>query len=212
MTIICIRFGVLVYVVQGCQVGFFGYNCTQPCRYPSFGDKCQRQYNLECNDGYYGQDCISPCKYPSYGEKCLQICNCVPFKCNNIDGCENITELTEMPTTKSEEIFNFEWTFVNKHREAIIAGSSSLILIIAICLWLKRSRTINRGRIHIWSADSSSRHVVNVVVYHLFVNGMGFAVDLDIFLLFLWAGGHSALAGAATHFGAGFPLGTLVFI
>lgn len=29
----------------GCQVGFFGYNCTQPCRYPSFGDKCQRQCN-----------------------------------------------------------------------------------------------------------------------------------------------------------------------
>lgn len=49
------------------------------------------QNNLECNDGYYGQDCILPCKYPRYGEKCQQTCNCMPFKCNNLYGCENIT-------------------------------------------------------------------------------------------------------------------------
>lgn len=55
-------------------------------------------------------------------------------------------ELTEMPTTKRGEVFNFEWTFVNKHREAIIAGSSSLILIIAICLWLKVRNCNNRPR------------------------------------------------------------------
>lgn len=49
-----------------------------------------------------------------------------------------------MPTTKSEEVFNFEWTFVNKHREAIITGSSSLILIIALCVWLKLKICNNR--------------------------------------------------------------------
>lgn len=47
--------------------------------------------DLECDDGYYGQDCILPCKYPSYGGKCQQTCNCMPFICNNINGCENIT-------------------------------------------------------------------------------------------------------------------------
>lgn len=50
-----------------------------------------------------------------------------------------------MPTTKSdEEVFNFEWTFVNKHREAIFTGSSSLILIIALCVWLKLKKCNNR--------------------------------------------------------------------
>lgn len=61
----------------------------------------------------------------------------MPLICNNINGCENISEITEMLTTKSEEVFNFEWTFFNKHREAIITGSCSLLLIMAMCVWLK---------------------------------------------------------------------------
>lgn len=55
-------------------------------------------------------------------------------------------ELTEMLTTKSEEVFNFEWTYVNKHREAIVTGSSSLILVIALCVWLKLRKCNNRPR------------------------------------------------------------------
>lgn len=54
-----------------------------------------------------------------------------------------------MTTTKSEEVFNFEWTFVNKHREAIVTGSSSLILIIALCVWLKLKKCNNRPSPHL---------------------------------------------------------------
>lgn len=29
----------------GCEVGYFGNNCTDPCRYPSFGYRCQKECN-----------------------------------------------------------------------------------------------------------------------------------------------------------------------
>lgn len=91
MTIFCIGFVVLVYVVQGelqrisnvfvltiltialnvqflfcfvfrilgCQVGFFGDNCTQPCRYPSFGEKCQRECDCSRDICDYITGCTS---------------------------------------------------------------------------------------------------------------------------------------------------------
>lgn len=53
-------------------------------------------------------------------------------------------EFIEMLIIKSEEVFNFEWIFVNKYWEVIIVGSSSLILIIVICLWFKVRNCNNR--------------------------------------------------------------------
>lgn len=39
-----------------------------------------------------------------------------------------------------------------------------------------------------------------------------FAVDLDVFVLLLWASGRSTLAGTAGLFGAGLPLGILSYL
>lgn len=29
----------------GCEMGYYDYNCTATCRYPSFGYRCQRKCN-----------------------------------------------------------------------------------------------------------------------------------------------------------------------
>lgn len=42
---------------SGCEVGYVGYNCTEPCRYPSFGYRCQH------------------------------VCNCTQDMCNHKTGC-----------------------------------------------------------------------------------------------------------------------------
>lgn len=44
-----------------------------------------------CADGYFGLDCISPCRYPSFGKKCQYECKCTLSKCNHIKGCGNMT-------------------------------------------------------------------------------------------------------------------------
>lgn len=33
------------FVFLGCEVGYYGYNCTDPGRYPSFGSRCQNVCN-----------------------------------------------------------------------------------------------------------------------------------------------------------------------
>uniref|UniRef100_A0A8W8JTZ5 Uncharacterized protein n=1 Tax=Magallana gigas TaxID=29159 RepID=A0A8W8JTZ5_MAGGI len=47
--------------------------------------------SYDCRDGYYGPGCISPCRYPSFGKKCQYMCLCQLYECNNIIGCHNIS-------------------------------------------------------------------------------------------------------------------------
>lgn len=69
-----------------------------------------------CEDGYFGQDCISPCRYPSFGEKCQYECNCALSKCNHINGCGNMTGIwisqnENSITLKTIKRIQFPWIF-----------------------------------------------------------------------------------------------------
>ncbi|XP_052712882.1 cell death abnormality protein 1-like [Crassostrea angulata] len=100
----------LICIAYGCEIGYVGYNCTKPCRYPSYGERCQKACNCtedlcdhrlgcilpqKCREGYYGPGCISPCRYPSFGIKCQYMCSCQLYDCNHIIGCNNISESTK---------------------------------------------------------------------------------------------------------------------
>lgn len=88
----------------GCPTGYFGQNCSKPCVYPSFGERCQGECNctdemcniitgckvLDCHDGFYGSLCTKPCRYPSYGFRCQGLCDCSRESCNHIAGCRKI--------------------------------------------------------------------------------------------------------------------------
>lgn len=40
-----------------------------------------------CIDGFLGQECNIPCKYPTYGRKCQFICSCSIKFCDVALGC-----------------------------------------------------------------------------------------------------------------------------
>lgn len=42
---------------------------------------------VECDLGFYGYECKNPCDYPSYGAKCVLTCNCSKEECHFINGC-----------------------------------------------------------------------------------------------------------------------------
>ncbi|XP_062610864.1 uncharacterized protein LOC134272679 [Saccostrea cucullata] len=41
----------------------------------------------ECADGYFGPNCTLPCRYPNYGDNCQSECLCAEELCNHVNGC-----------------------------------------------------------------------------------------------------------------------------
>lgn len=44
-------------------------------------------YCLACLPGRFGENCSIPCRYPSYGSKCQKECNCKESHCSSVTGC-----------------------------------------------------------------------------------------------------------------------------
>ena len=42
---------------------------------------------IGCPIGFYGNNCTSPCRYPSFGTGCQGFCPCSKEFCDNISGC-----------------------------------------------------------------------------------------------------------------------------
>ncbi|XP_052711734.1 multiple epidermal growth factor-like domains protein 11 isoform X1 [Crassostrea angulata] len=43
----------------------------------------------ECHNGYFGFNCTLQCRYPSFGSACQDKCNCNKTFCNPLRGCED---------------------------------------------------------------------------------------------------------------------------
>lgn len=44
---------------------------------------------LDCLSGYYGSNCSNSCRYPSYGVDCQEECHCPKKVCDHVFGCSN---------------------------------------------------------------------------------------------------------------------------
>ena len=51
---------------------------------------CSDLFLIECFIGFYGWNCSEICKFPSYGEKCQGTCKCEPTLCDHRSGCKNL--------------------------------------------------------------------------------------------------------------------------
>ncbi|XP_062601013.1 multiple epidermal growth factor-like domains protein 10 isoform X2 [Saccostrea cucullata] len=52
------------------------------------------QQCLDCSPGLYGENCSHPCLYPKFGDKCTNTCNCNISSCNFAVGCAGIASTT----------------------------------------------------------------------------------------------------------------------
>lgn len=46
-------------------------------------------YYSGCSPGYFGINCTLPCRYPSYGIDCQSECECNKTQCDNTIGCRS---------------------------------------------------------------------------------------------------------------------------
>ncbi|XP_034339181.1 cell death abnormality protein 1-like isoform X2 [Magallana gigas] len=113
-----------------------------------------------CADGYFGLDCISPCRYPSFGKKCQYECKCTLSKCNHIKGCGNMTEHQMYTTKMDGEIKPNEQNWLKeKQLIIIIAGSSVLFVFTLVAITMtarNRSRHRTRNTEHEMNSEFSS--------------------------------------------------------
>uniref|UniRef100_A0A8W8MIT1 Uncharacterized protein n=1 Tax=Magallana gigas TaxID=29159 RepID=A0A8W8MIT1_MAGGI len=43
----------------------------------------------DCPSGYYGSNCSNSCRYPSYGVDCQEECQCAKKACDHVFGCSS---------------------------------------------------------------------------------------------------------------------------
>nr|XP_022291608.1 uncharacterized protein LOC111102945 [Crassostrea virginica] len=60
--------------------------------------------SYECSAGYFGPNCSLPCRFPNYGVGCQLECGCGNETCNHITGCHssNLKENSTMQTPSEE--------------------------------------------------------------------------------------------------------------
>lgn len=49
---------------------------------------------LACLSGYYGPNCTLPCRFPNYGTECQLKCDCDEQQCNHTIGCRSANILS----------------------------------------------------------------------------------------------------------------------
>ncbi|XP_056014222.1 cell death abnormality protein 1-like isoform X4 [Ostrea edulis] len=151
---------------QSCPIGYHGRNCSLPCRYPSYGERCQKKCNCtaeyctsdkgcinktNCEPGYYGRDCSLPCRYPNYGAKCQSECNCTKTLCSHITGCQPSTDNVLIYTTTEKEKDEHSTAVKEDLQTVIVIGCSIvfgvIVLFVSIIIALvKRNKQSKRKK------------------------------------------------------------------
>nr|XP_034335161.1 uncharacterized protein LOC117692166 isoform X3 [Crassostrea gigas] len=72
--------------------------CENDCVWSPQNNEC-----IDCQIGYYGINCSSPCRYPNYGSGCQQECSlCGKETCNSAFGCPTTGTTTSIEENQSK--------------------------------------------------------------------------------------------------------------
>lgn len=64
---------------------------------------------VDCPSGYYGPFCSEKCRYPNYGIKCQSECLCEEQHCNHITGClTQSNEIARVISILKYECFSYD--------------------------------------------------------------------------------------------------------
>ncbi|XP_062581430.1 multiple epidermal growth factor-like domains protein 10 [Saccostrea cucullata] len=80
-------------------------NVSFGCSYDDVTTFPVKPTKTNCKAGYFGINCSRPCRFPNYGEDCQSECDCEEHVCNVSFGCSynNVTSVT--PKTRQTSIF-----------------------------------------------------------------------------------------------------------
>nr|XP_034315597.1 uncharacterized protein LOC109618524 [Crassostrea gigas] len=58
----------------------------------------------DCTPGYYGPNCTIPCRYPGYGPECQKKCSCNMIVCSHVNGCSEYNLDGHESTTSNHDL------------------------------------------------------------------------------------------------------------
>ncbi|XP_052710980.1 uncharacterized protein LOC128185425 [Crassostrea angulata] len=78
---------------------FSKHKCYEDCQWIEVMNKC-----IDCETGFYGRNCSSPCRYPNYGKACQLDCSHYNLEeCNSTLGCLSSDVPTSQDYNTSKE-------------------------------------------------------------------------------------------------------------
>lgn len=135
---------------KDCPPGYLGRNCSDRCRYPSYGMECQKSCDCEerfcdiatgcflpndgCRDGFFGDRCVNKCRYPSYGKDCQDSCQCSETACNFMTGCD-ISKHEQLKAENRSQHIAFGITSFTVIVAVSILSSILISAAITLAIW-----------------------------------------------------------------------------
>ncbi|XP_062592703.1 uncharacterized protein LOC134254176 [Saccostrea cucullata] len=95
----------------------------------------------ECGDGYFGENCSEVCRFPTFGRRCQGLCDCPLSMCDFVKGCTYTSgnshnqKRTKGPTEKM--ILSTKWNSapeVNRNSNNNFRDPMHLLLLIIACI------------------------------------------------------------------------------
>nr|XP_034335160.1 uncharacterized protein LOC117692166 isoform X2 [Crassostrea gigas] len=169
----CVRFIFLLCNITFCKTynctRHQKQECQEDCIWSERNSKC-----MDCQIGYYGINCSSPCRYPNYGSGCQQECSlCGKETCNSAFGCPTTGTTTSIGTLELH-VLDEENQSKGDQRDTIkldpiiigIVTSSGFFLVLisfVIVTILNRKRFVRKLRKRV--------HYIESVIEDLHENG-----------------------------------------
>ncbi|XP_062618431.1 multiple epidermal growth factor-like domains protein 10 [Saccostrea cucullata] len=97
-----------------------------------------------CEMGYFGINCSVACRYPSYGNECQSRCNCSNTTCHHVKGCQHFSEEYGLTTgsISTKEKFSLE-KYIMITSIGVSSSLACIFIMLSLILIWRRQRNID---------------------------------------------------------------------